>query len=1339
MNKFNQFIKHTSLMIVVCLSSISAPLSAAPGIIENSPLFLANSVEPNIFFMVDDSGSMDVEFMTPETTIPGFGGVMRLGGGTDTWDPGVYLYLFGEGTGNPQTYNSWDSNGNVRNTYDNEYILWTQARIDAIYTGVQTAQQMGVWRGRNGDYNKLYYDPTREYSPWTGQNNTGNTYPDYKNKTTYPTPQTVVPVDPYFASGGASYDLIAHQKVSIARIDGSNDTMIHYPAVYWVWEDTDGDTLVDGNILQDNHTRVVIQSSNTQCAGGLAATKTTQLTGCMLRAYDDEIRNFTNWFVYHRKRDYVAKFAISDVINSAKNVRIGMATINNGNNVDIPLASMNTDPYSGNKQSLLQTLSTMNALGGTPLRQALQRSGNYFECKNETPFGNPGSCAIQTTPGSAPPGACQQNFTIMLSDGERNDTMLASNPAVGNSDTKVTTFSGFEPYADAPTETLADIAMHYYARDLAPGLADNVPITCGVDENAAQHMVTFAVGFGVSGNVDLSTLPAHPRLGIPTPCSVTTGVDFPWSTGGTINTGAELIDDLVHAAYNGRGEYIAAQNAQSLSDSLNSTLRSIASRTGAASAVALNASSLSSNSKAYFARFNSATWEGELSAFPIDVNGVISPTADWDAHTLLEAKLATDRAIVTFDPASTTFGGIPFRTLASLTTAQQNDLTTTTAGSLDTAGTAATDAQARLDYLRGDHACESSSTATCSATSRLFRDRILNAAIFPNPARYKLGDIIHSSPVFVGAPPLALPNRDPFGVLNERHRDYKYGVTSASAAFASGKNASNRTPMIYVGGNDGMLHAFNALTGEEIWAYIPNSLFSTGNSDGLHKLTETDYEHKYYVDLDPVVTDAFIKTSPTATDWHTVLVGGLRAGGRGLFAIDVTDPDEIISQVSATQRETKLASRIMWEFSSADDIDMGLSYSQPQVVPVGDSSMATPIEWYVVFGNGYNSQNTSTGSNPYSSKLFILKLAGPDDGVWDLNTDYWKIDTATPAGSSYTESQRNGMSTPAVADSNGDSIADRVYAGDLNGKLWAFDINGATESTWDIYKSGATPVPLLTATDGDAGAGNIQPITSKPALGFNTKITTVASGLGVNTPNLMVYIGTGSYLTTTDLAVTTPQSFYAVWDGGESQANHTVNRTTATSSDLVKQTIATDTVNGGTQTVRIIDPPATVTYTTDFTTTDFGWYMDLSLISGERIVIDPGVLAGTVFFNTIIPSTDACGFGGSSWSMFVDAMTGLAPSNSVIDFNSNGTIDAGDGTQGGFIAAGTFESSITVNSTTASGGGGGGGGGGLSCPKGFQKYIELKTQSDGTIKPSERCLPNGAKLGRAAWRELDFN
>ncbi len=1350
--------------IIILLSMMCLPYQtqAAPGTIENSPLFLANRAEPNIFFMMDDSNSMDTELMTPEY-VATWGGIMQLTQSGSTRD---YRFVMGRSDGSPSsTDTSFDNHTNNTRIIPHFDAMFTvpgstttinPTSLASIHYASPTNSIYGVWRARSYQYNAMYYNPHIDYTAWAGVTSAGTNYTDLidPSDTNFLTQVTRVPYDPYIydETSATGFDITSNASV-ILRLPrnadqgprSGNNTVTHsyYPAYYNVWNDTDSDGTVDAT---DEFRKIEIRSTTTVCSTGTNAEQYS--SGCMRRSYNQEINNFAHWFAYHRKRKSVAKFGTSHVINNNNGVRMGLSMIHEtgtsaNSHEEQALDTLNSDPTTGHKRSVLNALYSMDTDSGTPLHAALAAAGNYYDCNGSTPFGNPSDgCGIQTTPptgSTQAPGECQQNYTVLVTDGDYSDTNsignVDNNNTVNNwtyypTGTAVTQNFQFDsaPYNDSVSNTLADLAMYYYERDLDTSMDNRVPIICGVDENPAQHMVTYIVGFGVEGSLDPTTLPPHPQLGYADNCPTTTQTAPAWPT--SISSFNDIIDDVVHAAYNGRGQYLSAQDPQTLTDSLNNTLRNIASRTGAAAAISLDSSSISAGSTAFFARFNSSTWEGEFSAFPIAADGSIGTTATWDAHTLLETKAATDRAIVTFNPATDT--GIAFRTLGSLTTAQQNDLLTPPNSTTPATGSGATTtAQARLDYIRGDHSCETTSTATCSA-SKTFRDRIINNATFPNPTRYKLGDLINSSPIYVSTPPATLPNRDPFGANNERYSDFKDGVSSASSAFTSGQNATNRTPMIYIGGNDGMLHAFRADTGEEIWAYIPNALFSTGTggSDaipGLHELTETGYEHSYYVDLTPTVSDAYIDIDASGgDDWHTVLVGGLRGGGRGLFAIDITDPDELINETIPSVRETTLASRIMWEFSNADDVDMGLSFSQPQIVPMGDSGST---DWYVVFGNGYNSTNTS-GTNPYASKLFILKLEGPgSDGVWNLNTDYWKIDTAYPSGA-VSGTDRNGMSTPILADSDGDRIADHAYAGDLHGRLWAFDIAGTTSSNWDVYRDGtSTPIPLFTATDGDAGAGNVQPITNQPSLSFNQDVTTVTSGVGTNTPNLLVFFGTGSYLVKSDLNNSNTQTFYAVWDSGESNANRTVNRTTPGSSTnhLVAQTISTDTVSGG-DTVRTMSSNA-VSYTTDF-----GWYIDLPT-SGERVIVDPLVFFDIVFFLTIIPSPDPCSFGGSSWFMAVDSQTGQAPDSPLTDFDGDNVVNSNDLTTGGRVAAGTSNNQLSLNFTVTNLASTGGGS--LTCEnENFEPGIEYTTHANGTVTTEELCLPKGLKAGRLSWKEL---
>lgn len=1416
------FVKKINLygLLGLLISSVGLPANtahAAPGALADYPLFLANSAEANVFFMVDDSGSMDVEMMTPEG-IAGWGGVMDL---DDSATVVEYLYLFGEGctasevaaaqaiiaaggaspdpdcdqngeTDDPDNYRSW-SGTSAQNTYVNAFILPTQAYIDTTYSGSMNDTLRGVWRGRNSDYNTLYYDPTKDYEPWTGENNAGVAYPDYRNKTTYPSPVTSVPLDPYYTSG-PTFDLITTDSIPIDQVNGTDDEMSYYPAAYWVWEDTDGDGNVDANVLEDRRARIEIRTGTSECSGDKS--KSDQITNsCMLRAYDDEIRNFANWFVYHRKRDYTAKYALSRVIAPEEKVRMGISTINNNqSNSKIELASMNLDYTTGNKQTLLNGMFQVNSNGSTPLRSALQLAGNYFACSGETPFGTGSSsiCALQLNPinaGESAPAVCQQNFTVLISDGERStgggqDSFYTNSSfgSIGNDDGDSSTFSGDyypdgvttsisdfnfagEPYADTIDDTLADVAMHFYERDLHPSVDNRVPISCGVDENPAQHMVTFTVGFGVDGAVDLNTLPTHPGRGYaPGGCTDTTAsaTDFAWTYQATAWNNFnpdEKIDDMVHAAFNARGKYYSAKDPDLLSSSLSDAIQNINNRSASSASAAFNAAVISSDTQIYLTRFHSGSWTGTLQAYGLNADGTLAGLS-WDAASIMNSDPYDLRAIATFDPS--TGAGTEF-VWSNLVSTQQADLRKNANNSVeaDTGGTPAFPvAEARLEFLRGDRSCEQNSTGVCPpAVGKIFRSRV-----------GILGDLVNSTPVFVGAPLGDYPNTAPFGTDTESYSSFKFGQTGSNGAFDSGETARTRTPMVYVGGNDGMMHAFIADSstdaGRELWAFIPNSVFSDANDRGLHELTEPGYEHQYYVDLTPTVIDVYGDyNNDNDDDWHTVLIGGLRGGGAGLFAIDVTDPDYIrnagMSTASeADARESRLADKVLWEFTAADDPDLGHTFSEPAVVPLGTSS---GIEWYVVVGNGYESGHTDSGShsqddgNPYASKLFLIKLSGPTGagGSWVLGTDYYKMDTRTPAGTT-AGTNRNGMSSPALADNDGDGIFDRAFAGDILGNLWVMDLTGNPANNnegWSFaYKSGSTPQPLFIASDGDGGAGNRQPITMRPALARHPSVATVSSGGGVNEPNIMVYFGTGQYLTSSDLNTTGTQSFYAVWDRGDD--NRTVNRSTPSSSNnhLQRQTISESTIatsGGGTQGVRVIDPDTNGDGTVDaddnmdYTTQPMhGWYIDLPT-SGERSIFNPLIRGGMVFFNSLIPSKDPCGFGGSGWIMAANLNDGKSPDDPFLDANADGSISNAD-TVGnvaiiGLEVTGGIPGAGALIAGSPAPPGPPGPPNPPPCEPPKKPHVEVVLDSSGNPTTVNLCLPEGAKVGRYSWRELFFD
>ncbi|MEO0998950.1 MAG: PilC/PilY family type IV pilus protein, partial [Pseudomonadota bacterium] len=236
----------------------------------------------------------------------------------------------------------------------------------------------------------------------------------------------------------------------------------------------------------------------------------------------------------------------------------------------------------------------------------------------------------------------------------------------------------------------------------------------------------------------------------------------------------------------------------------------------------------------------------------------------------------------------------------------------------------------------------------------------------------------------------------------------------------------------------------------------------------MHYLSDPGYTHRYTVDLTATLADAYVRTeSFGSTSWKTILVGGLRSGGRGLYALDVTDPTTI-SETSAAAANT-----VLWEFNSGDDIDLGFTFSRPSIVPL--EAPGNTIRWAAIFGNGYN----DLGSG--EAVLYIVLLEGGLDGTWSYGTDYIKISTGVGSAA-----DRNGLASPAIVDTDGDGLADRAYAGDLEGNMWAFDLSGSNANNWDVaFKSGSTPVPLYNGTAG-------QPITASPVIVRNNSLATTS-------------------------------------------------------------------------------------------------------------------------------------------------------------------------------------------------------------------------------------------------------
>ena len=592
--------------------------------------------------------------------------------------------------------------------------------------------------------------------------------------------------------------------------------------------------------------------------------------------------------------------------------------------------------------------------------------------------------------------------------------------------------------------------------------------------------------------------------------------------------------------------------------------------------VAANSTQLNTDSVIYQSTYDTGDWSGHLFAYKILTDGTVVTPPKWDGGAGLPAY--PSRNIVTYsktnEGAHPTYAGTPFK-WANLDNSQKTALQN---------GGDATNGQKIWAWLAGDSANE-------GAVAGTLRKRSVT----------KLGDIVNSGPTYVGKP-----------VMN-----YKDSIeTPAYSAFVAAQK--DRTPMIYVGANDGMLHGFTADVvsgGQEKFAYVPNVLYPT-----LAKLTAQDYPHRFYVDGTPTVSDACLGSSPSCT-WTTVLVGGLGAGGQGIYALDVTDPVKLADPTQAYKN-------VKWEFTDQQDADMGYTFSQPQIVKLRGG------KWVAIFGNGYNNNDTSNGDTAVGSGSAVLYVV-------DLNTGALlkKLDTGVRPSGSGTDIKPNGLSTPAVLSTQADGVGDYVYAGDLRGNLWKFDLSGGSTDSWVVSFGGQ---PLYTAV---SSTGGVQPITEQPGLAPNPK------------GGYMVYFGTGKIIETSDMQDTSQQSIYGVWDKNDGSTN-----TDGSGRSKLQQQTITKAADQTTYTAQYRIVSGNVV---DWTS-QLGWYMDLP-DSGERQVTgfqfsSNGALVFSTTELTASASADSCssnGFAGG-WLMEVNPLSGAPLDPSPFDVNNDGKFDRND-------------------------------------------------------------------------------
>ena len=704
--------------------------------------------------------------------------------------------------------------------------------------------------------------------------------------------------------------------------------------------------------------------------------------------------------------------------------------------------------------------------------------------------------------------------------------------------------------------------------------------------------------------------------------------------------------------------YHEVRNPAQLANALSSIFDSASQPDASAASVATNSTNLQVDTRVFQATFSSAEWSGQLLSYRIDTTPVLKVIFEWDGGVEMNAQdPTTGRTILTRGSAD----GVPF-VYADLTVDQQGLLDTgpgrdprMTAGRI---GWTTCGAAHDREGPNGTFDCGTNTTSK-------FRER-LTTDKSGQKVNFRLGDIVNSNPWYVG-PPLANFSAQP------GYEDFR-------------RDHLGRKPVVYVGANDGMLHGFDAslqctsgdppcaatdpgvptpTAGDEVLAYVPTAVFPN-----LTRLTAQNYNrnHRYFVDGSPMVADADLDDASATFDWRTVLVGALGGGGRGYYALDVTDPTGF--------SEGDAADILLWEFDETDETDMGYAFNLPPVSSVtkqakqivrvctAGSNPCTSSKWAVVLGNGYNSVEGK-------AVLYVLFIEDGLDGEWAAG-DFVKIVANAPDTGAGEINANNGLSTPVPFDSNGDGYADTVYAGDLKGNLWKFLIGpNASEagvtgsaSTWKVaFSSAGCPircVPLFKAQVGVAPPA--QPIIWPPEVTRHP-----VSGQ-------MVLFGTGKYLESADNVNADPQTLYGIWDKHDGS---TIVGSRAT--DLLEQTMSEVTLPGGKYRVPTEKP---ITWRVDpsgdpancgvsCTPTHLGWYLNLPT-SKERATGIPKLIRRLIFFNTFIPSDLPCDSGGTGWLIALDWRTGGLPKFEVFDTDGSGTIDGDDTRVGGYQVGGAL-------------------------------------------------------------------
>jgi type IV pilus assembly protein PilY1 len=1130
------------------------------------------------------------------------------------------------------------------------------------------------------DNNALAYDPRKRYKPRF--NNAGIRLPDSVVPATYPAGGGSINV--YFLNPATLTSAIASPTTvttaQLTTVGNYNLLKITNAGFCWANVATAAGTCTTITALNPLGTK---STDRSDCAGAV----------CTLA---EEKLNHLHWATYHFDRLSASKVGVGAAFSrQPDSFRLSWMTIQDA----APVNTIADYGLPATRTSFYTWLNGLTSGASTPLKTSLDNVGQYYQTTPNTgPWGNKPWDATSAE-GSSAQLSCRRSYAILTTDGLWNDTTDPASVNGRNTDSingPVITHADGGTYQYKPrvatdprsvgksdnfaaaggsNATLADVAMHYWVNDLRPGttgLVNNTASKAELKEPFWQNMTTFTVSVGAPSGMTSAAITAAKNG---------TGN---WSTPAA-NT-VTALDDLIHAAHNGGGDFLAVTDADSFAKKLSDALAKITAVKDSQAGVSSSSGALIAGSRKYVPNFTSGQWWGNLSAVVLDASGgpktgsaLADQSAGWSVVRTDSSGSPVVPNVSTIPTPFTSRNIYVWKDVASKAVKfDWANVGATGVGGLRSS-TPATDKRTQLAstvtedmvrYLAGDRANEEGNTGTDAFRSRL--------AV--------MGDITNSTPLYVKY--LGDPGYNKLGLPG--YAEYL-------------KSKKERTKgLLFAGANDGMLHAFDIDNGAELWAYVPRAILGK-----LHRLANPAYTHEYYVDGPSVEADAYLSEG-----WRNLVLGSVGAGGRAVFAVNVntTNPTSGLN-----------GSSVRWEIndSATDFAELG------SIITPIQTGMLQDGRWVAVFGNGYE-------SNSCRSSLFVVKL---EDGSLIKKID---AETASGTTSLCAGTTKNGLGGVRLM-FNSDNKIIGAYAGDLQGNVWKFNAPGTGITNWALGNGGK---PLFTAKN---AAGGVQAITAPPAVVVRTDQPKYNPSymVVVGTGKLHEIEDQANKTTQSAYGLWDRYGFTSTLDDSIASRTSLVPVNTTFTKAL---TVATDilSTSAGTSNLYTTTPSKNADWTMDR-----GWVLDYSIKAGQRTITPIEKAGRIVRIDTMIPKDPApsCSdAAGEAFNYLVEPLTGGCKSQTTLDTNGDGVIDKNDSTacvfsttsDGSDTVLNVSAAVIAANDGTGTENPGGTGGSSSAKPTSDLRMVE-NTNGKKLIRVDEIEPPpiaGAAKVTQRAWRQI---